>query len=126
VHETAILQRGLTEGGGQMLFPVPIDWNWQHLTPLETFVQKVRDAGQDPKLQEDEAFSVDEILADWEHAKALAHDKGWEGDFRVGPYIFWLPTETGFTYAFAFKQDNNGTTFIVSPVQLQWVEEFAC
>lgn len=45
--------------------------------------------------------------------------------FRVGPYIFWVPNETGFAYAFAFKQDNSGTTFIVSPVELQWVEDFA-
>ena len=51
-------------------------------------------------------------------------DAGWEGDIRQGPYLAPLPFafDEG-AYMVALKQDNNGTTFIWSPVELPWLEE---
>jgi hypothetical protein len=57
-------------------------------------------------------------------AKTLARQYlGWEGDMRSGPYFAPIPFETGFyEYLIAWKQDNNGTTYVASPVQLPWLE----
>ena len=46
---------------------------------------------------------------------------GWEGDVRdgTGIYVFAVPGEESDTeVGFVFKQDNNGTTFVISPVEL--------
>ena len=58
-------------------------------------------------------------------ALALARRVGWEGDIREGPFIAGLPTDNsgkdGLTMI-AWKQDNNGATFVVSPFRLPWLE----
>lgn len=58
----------------------------------------------------------------------LAGKVGWEGDVREGPFIAGLPTdepgEDG-KVMIAWKQDNNGDTFVVSPLRLNWLENRA-
>jgi hypothetical protein len=39
------------------------------------------------------------------------------------PVVFWVPVEDSFRYGFVFKQDNNGSTFVVSPVPMPWYED---
>ena len=54
----------------------------------------------------------------------LAKKVGWEGDIREGPFIAGLPThDTGDDghFMIAWKQDNNGDTFVVSPYKLPWI-----
>jgi hypothetical protein len=55
----------------------------------------------------------------------LARNVGWEGDIREGPFIAGIPTDTpgddGYIMI-AWKQDNNDTTFVVSPFNLPWLE----
>lgn len=106
----------------------PIDNNWESLQSVSQYAQELgaRDAaviaehGEKGLLSFD--YTVNDFLKDWEEAKSSAYEHGWEGDCRQGPSIFWLPDETGFSYGFVFKQDNNGTTFIVSPKRLPWIE----
>jgi len=64
------------------------------------------------------ADDIVEFLRDFETAKAEAQKVGWEGDYRAAPRVFWLPQpeSNSMSYAFIWKQDNNGTTFIVSPI----------
>lgn len=53
----------------------------------------------------------------------MARKIGWEGDIRQGPFIAGLPTYDGDgLIMIAWKQDNNGETFILSPIQLPWLE----
>lgn len=109
----------------------PIDNNWGNLKSVMEYARELgaRDAaiiaehGEKGLLSFDD--SVGEFLKDWEEAKSAAYEHGWEGDFRQGPSVFWLPDETGFIYGFVFKQDNNGTTYVISPMVLPWVEKFA-
>jgi len=62
-------------------------------------------------------------------AMELAREKGWEGDIRRGengPCVTALPfvdpEEYGKAYhIIAWKQDNNGQTFVASPQQLPWL-----
>ncbi|MBZ4402420.1 hypothetical protein [Myxococcus sp. AS-1-15] len=46
----------------------------------------------------------------------------WEGDFMQGPGKFAIPMEGSFAFGYAWKQANDGTTFVASPVQLPWME----
>lgn len=63
------------------------------------------------------------ILERFSEVAVLAHDKGWEGDIREGPY--WIPVpfdDSGrCDVILAWKQDNNNTTFVASPVRLPWL-----
>jgi len=67
-----------------------------------------------------------EILFDFARACVLASKAGWEGDFSEDPKIFWLPDpESGdWAYGFAWKQANNGTCFVASPIELSYLKEY--
>jgi hypothetical protein len=55
-------------------------------------------------------------------ALKLAQKAGWEGDMRQGPFIGGLPMDLDDArYCLAWKQDNNGTTFVAAPVELPWL-----
>lgn len=47
----------------------------------------------------------------------------WEGDIREGPFFAGLPTTAEYWSSFmmAWKQDNNGSTFVASPKDLPWL-----
>lgn len=67
-----------------------------------------------------DSVSVDGFLVLWESAQGAAREAGWEEDFMNEPVVFCLPDGEGneFTPGFVFKQSNNGTTWVVSPVKL--------
>lgn len=95
----------------------PIDWHWDVLPTLQSTVLTL----------EYNDFSSDGLLRDWESVKRLARESGWEGDLSQGPVVFWLPSPDGFCFehAFAFKQWNNGETFVAVPqgFPLPWLVE---
>ena len=108
---------------------VPIDFGWEHLQPVSEIVGKLAVDHSDVAVP---SFlgalpHLREFLDDFEHAMRLARDAGWEGDIRgsMEPRVLWLPGETKFDYAFTWMQDNNGTTFVVSPVALPWLDTLA-
>jgi len=50
----------------------------------------------------------------------------WEGDINFGPFISGLPDpkSDGHPLIFiTFKQSNNGTTFLVSPIKIEYLEK---
>jgi hypothetical protein len=103
----------------------PIDYAWEYLATVEETRERIR---VDYERAEAETFgsgylSPQTFMNDWEAAKLAARQQGWEGDFRVSPKVLWFPSELQFSYGFAFKQDNNGSTFVVSPVALAWLDE---
>ena len=65
----------------------------------------------------------------WERAQVGARSLGWEGDVREGPYVSMCPIpdyeeevyDNDGTFFIAWKQDNNGITFIASPVPLNYL-----
>jgi len=65
---------------------------------------------------------LDRFELDFEGAKHLARDHGWEGDYREGPFVMPVLIELEVGYAFVWKQDNNGSTFVLSPVPLPYLE----
>lgn len=60
----------------------------------------------------------------FEDAKRFAtYALGWEGDISAGPYFSALPDPEccGSLFMVAFKQSNNGETFVVSPFPLSYL-----
>ena len=97
----------------------PIDFGWDFLPDLSHVISQAaaRDAN-DPTKYGDTAY---EILRGFRYAMAAMEVKGWEGDFRDGPKVFFLPNDTEFQWGFVWKQDNNGETFIASPQPMPWL-----
>lgn len=95
----------------------PIDNAWEYCPTVTEFAKNIVDL----ELIDNffgfryyfEGFSNDFLKA-----KKLASEIGWEGDFREEARVFLIPTHDCFEYGFVWKQDNNGTTFVVSPVEL--------
>lgn len=104
----------------------PIDHGWEHLkTVKETLAVIATTEDEFLENGDIDTGTVTEFLQNWESAKQAAQSNGWEGDFRHEPRVFWLPSEVNFVYAFVFKQDNNGTTFVVSPQALPTMQELS-
>ncbi len=74
---------------------------------------------------QEEAEAVVSLLRD---GTKLARNLMWEGDFRTPPHICFVPypDAIGFKKILVWKQDNNGTTFVVSEISLPWLEEYSC
>lgn len=103
----------------------PVDHGWEHLqTVQETLVKLSSNAESEITHNDIDPDEVLNFLNAWKSAKQTAVEKGWEGDFRHKPCVFWLPSEVSFEFGFVFKQDNNGTTFILSPQPLPSLAEF--
>jgi hypothetical protein len=61
------------------------------------------------------------------YSVAKAEGSHWEGDIRWGDiYLFGLPDPDthGSRLGVVWKQDNNGTTFTCSPVELPWLADW--
>jgi hypothetical protein len=71
-------------------------------------------------------FAKDLTRAFADAVRAATRLSEWEGDFSRGPCVMPIPDpdNNGFQAAFVWKQDNNGTTFVVSPVALPWLWEY--
>ena len=98
--------------------PPPIDYWTGWVT-----VTKAMSGGHGQDL-EDEPYADDELSANLGKAKELAAGCGWEGD---GTWrIAGLPPEdvAGPLYVLAVKQSNNGTTFIITPRELPWLQPY--
>lgn len=79
--------------------------------------------------QESDGFSAgtrSEYEALRSEAFELARKIGWEGDVVQGPFVGGIPTgisgQDG-RIMIAWKQHNNGITFVVSPIHLPWLEQ---
>lgn len=105
----------------------PIDYAWSQLKTVEdTAAEMAAFEARVAVVNAAEVVEYPEVkqfLADWQEAKSLACGEGWEGDFRQGPVVFWIPEGGSFAYGFAFKQDNNGSTFVISPVPMPWLDQ---
>jgi hypothetical protein len=101
----------------------PIDIGWGNLkTVQETAASLLATSGEGTQKNDIDDSNLQSFLRSWESAKEAAGQKGWEGDFRLEPVVIWVPNDTEFNYGFVFKQDNNGTTYVVSPVEMPWLE----
>ena len=66
-----------------------------------------------------------QVLRTVEQAKKdMKEQTAWEGDIRGNKiYVFFLPFPSTALFGLAWKQENNGTTFVWSPVELAYLKE---
>lgn len=102
----------------------PIDFCWEMLHSVEDVAAKLAraDAAELTGKGGSGLPSCEHFLKTWTNAKFIAGEAGWEGDIRTGPAVFWLPGDTDFDFGFVFKQNNNGSTFVVSPRELPYLK----
>ena len=105
------------------------DWTgWRK--PEELFRARIDTSAAASPMADDDPhgdFEPHRWAQAWTSARAGARELHWEGDIRPGegPFVTMLPSaEPGVTTPFiiAWKQDNNGMTFIASPFRLPWLE----
>ena len=100
-------------------FVTPVDW-WDGWLPVDTMLHNFI-KGTDPDNAEQRLSEI----SSYEHfihvAKQAARMRGgWEGDIREGIYATGLviPGDPSSTLIFGWKHDNNGDTFIASPIAI--------
>lgn len=75
--------------------------------------------------REDREFRRNTIEWFFCEARQIAPHLGWEGDVSQGPFWINLPVDEWndqWLFAVAWKQSDNGLTFIASPVKMPWFE----
>lgn len=104
----------------------PVD-NWIGWDTYEEFVAKLAQQGhgaEDGRMyvrMECALIEVDKLYA---QAATMARNIGWEGDHSVGPCFSVLPLPNDYDVApiVAWKQSNNGATFVMSAFPLPYLE----
>jgi len=108
---------------------IPHDWEWEFQPTVAEVAAKFAASDAEKAVHEDpfDPRYLDDFNANFAKAKEEAKNIGWEGDYQTGhadPRVFFIPNgEGGFSYGFAWKQVNNGTTFVLSPVRLPHLED---
>lgn len=96
----------------------PIDF-WEGWTTLEDFIKTKRDWFEGSPCRRASA-NMDRLF---EGFYLAAKHGGWEGDVSNGPFVSGIPSgDSGnSSFMWAWKQSNNGTTYIYSPINLEWL-----
>lgn len=98
----------------------PIDFHWEFLHEVDNVSKLLKEGGE---ALEWSSLNHEEFNDNWAQAQEAAKEYGWEGDFRDPPRVLWFPVDIEFAYGFCFKQGNNGTTFVISPIRLLHMEK---
>ena len=111
----------------------PIDFGWEHLSTVEETLKVFQKGEADAAREAEECgftlepgelpYSSTDFIQEWASAKAIALKICGEEELRHDPAVFWVPGEMQFSYAFVFKMESNGTTFVISPVELPWLDK---
>jgi len=106
----------------------PIDWDWDLLPSLDQILNAehgyYRDSEDDSDDSSDVAKHKQRLREDYRRAELLlSRHSYWEGDVSVARAVMLpYPEEFGFAVgAWVIKQENNGTTFIISRIPMPWL-----
>ena len=91
----------------------PIDLGWGNLQTLSDFIAN-------PVVYSPHEGA--ELSRVFEQVLKMCLEKGWGGDDSESVRVMWLPNEVQFMPAFAWKEGDNGTTYIASPVEMDWLD----
>jgi len=106
----------------------PIDFGWEHLPTVEDTLKAIK---RDEEIRSDGdelydlAYRSEKFSKDWEQAVTVAKSMGMSSDFRQEPSVLWMPSELQMEYGFVFKEDSNGTTYVVSQLEMPWLQSIS-
>lgn len=101
----------------------PLDFGWGMLSTVQQHMKNIIDEnGHDLGAT---CRAIAEFHAFTERALEIGSKIGWEGDYRSGgePHVIILPDDCSPLLALVWKQDNNGSTFVVSQALMPWLGE---
>jgi hypothetical protein len=103
----------------------PMDFGWNLLPTISEHINSMLSTTFSELENDLEIINdVEKLIQFIKKAFILAQKLNWEGDFQdsKGPRIITLPDELSPCFAIAWKQHNNGETFVVSQRSLPWLE----
>jgi hypothetical protein len=100
----------------------PVDY-FQGLVRITDVAREYVLTPEDHREGDRELFNLFSLAMSCAHAVSRAKGSYWEGNISVF-YVFALPDPDASPphYGLMWKQSNNGTTYICSPVPLPWIE----
>jgi hypothetical protein len=108
----------------------PIDAGWNDLETVYAVIDRKSGAITSDCIGAesiDATSALKKFLGDWKSVCNLAFQLGFTGKFRLYPCVLWLPdNKSGFGAAFVLKLDENGFTYVFSPVELHWLARYCC
>ncbi|WP_428313287.1 hypothetical protein [Hydrocarboniphaga sp.] len=99
---------------------VPVDSNWEYLKTVRETVREIAINDAEARVHGGDVPPPDmeEFIDAWESAKDAATAAGWVGEPGNEPLVFWLPVAGSFTFGFVIRQDNDDSSYVISPVEL--------
>jgi len=99
---------------------VPVDFNWEYLKTVRETVREIAINDAEARVHGNDVPPPDmeEFIDAWETAQEAATSAGWIGEASNDAAVFWMPVEGSFTFGFVIKQDDQESTFVISPVEL--------
>lgn len=103
----------------------PMDFGWERLVPVDEYVASLVKEDKEVRIETPTEFGMNVLIFYGFLHRALDAGRkvGWEGDFRGEPYVGFLPDPHEPRTYLVWKQENNGDTFVVSPVELPYLEK---
>lgn len=95
---------------------MPVDSGWHWMTTVDDLFGLYQSMA-------DSRSAADELSVLVEKAESMARDLGWDGENRHEPRVFFVPVEGTMAMGLIWKQDNNGTTYVASPVKMPHLED---
>jgi len=100
----------------------PLDW-FEALKSFEEYLEGIKLQHEGIKSDNVVEGEINEaITLLMEACYIAAKNSSWEGDIRTGPFVVGLPGDCDAKILIIFKQDNDGTTFLLSPVELPYLK----
>lgn len=102
----------------------PMDWQWDAFPDVPTAISRIIQGDPYiPNSQNETWVTVMFFCRALAAAFDAAVDAGWERDFKGsgGVRCFALPAQDEPKWGFVWKQENNGFTFVMSPVGLPYL-----
>ena len=97
----------------------PVDY-FTGSIPLDKYLNSIKKIDDPYDEHEFTRNQIEQLTAEIEKISS------WEGDVMDGVYLFALPgknMDSSLALGIVWKQRNNGTTFVVSEMELPWLKE---
>ena len=97
----------------------PVDY-FTGSIPLDEYLNSTKEIDDPYGEHEFTKNQIEQLTAEMKNIDS------WEGDVMDGVYLFALPgknMDTNLALGIVWKQRNNGTTFVVSEMELPWLKE---